>query len=360
MRHQCRAAISGLGLLLISGLTACGDKPQAAAVQAEQAIPVRVAKVLPAPDADDVTAYGIVRPGTEARLSFKIGGMIRTLNVDQGDRITRGQILAELDTSEIDSHASRAALAVEKARRDVDRMAPLAAKGFASTQRMDDSRTALDAALAEQRAIEFDRSLAHIIAPADGIVLARHADVREMAGVGAPIVTVSTGSGSYVLKAGLSDRDVARIKIGDAAIIRLDAFDGIELPGRVLRMAAESDPRSGTFETEIAFIEPDRPLTSGFMGEVSIRANIAGPYAGALAIPASAILEGHGAQASVFVVDPKTSKARRQRISVGKLDGSQIIVTKGLAPEDAVVTAGAAYLRDGVSVSVTAEVATTP
>lgn len=349
------------GLLLISGLAGCDEKPETAATtQSEQAIPVRAARVLPAPHADDVTAYGVVRPESEARLSFKVGGLIKTINVDQGDSFTKGQILAELDTREIDAHVSRAALAVEKAKRDVDRMAPLAARGFASTQRMDDARTALHAARAEQRAIEFDRSLSHITASADGVVLIRHADAREMIGIGAPVITVSNGGGGYMLKAGLSDRDIARIKIGDAATIRLDAFDGEPLQGRVQRVAAASDPRSGTFETEIAIIASGRPLTSGFLGEVRIQASLAGSNANIVSIPASAILEGHGAQASVFVIDPKTGQAQHRRITIGALEQDHILVKKGLVAAEIVVTEGAAYLRDGVTVSITEDVAATP
>ena len=143
MKRIQRVFFPGLVLLALLGLSACGDQPEAKApVQAEKSIPVRAAKVQPAPDADKVHAYGAIRPASEARLSFKIGGMISTITVDQGDRITKGQILAALDMREIDSHTRRAALAVQKAKRDVDRMAPLAAKGFASTQRMEDVRTA--------------------------------------------------------------------------------------------------------------------------------------------------------------------------------------------------------------------------
>ncbi len=360
MPRRASISIALIGLFITAGLGGCDNKPETTTSQAEQAIPVRVAMPQPAPDADAVSAYGIVRPGSEAELSFKISGLIQAIHVDNGDEVRQGQVLAELDMRGIDSQAAGAALAVQKAKRDVDRMAPLAAKGFASTQRMDDARTALDTTRAEQRAIEFDRSLARITAPADGTVLKRHADSREIIAVGAPVLTVSNGDGSYVLKAGLGDRDIARVKIGDAATIRLDAFDGVELQGRVSRVAAASDPRSGAFETEISFVETNRPLISGFMGEVRIHASVAGTNANALAIPASAILEGHGAQASVFMIDSQTGKAHRRRITVGKLDGDKIIVTGGLAADALVVTAGAAYLRDGVSVRIAEEIAAAP
>lgn len=346
-----------IGLLSAGAIVAWPFHKPEQAVEIDNRVPVRIASARPAPDADLVAAYGIVRPDREAKLAFKIGGMIRAITVDEGDRVTKGQVLAELDTREIDSQAAQAALAVEKASRDVARLAPLAEKGFASTQRMEDARTALDAARAGQRAVEFDRSLSHIIAPADGVVLMRHAQSREMVAPGAPIVTVSSGSDGFVLKSGLSDRDVARVKIGDAATIRLDAFDRTAMKGQITRIAAESDPRSGTFEVEIRFIDPVHPLISGFMGQAHIQASIAGPNANAVSIPVSAILEGYGAQASVFLVNAQTGAVERRRLSVGKLSGDQIIVTGGLPEDSVIVTDGAPYLRDGAEVRITEDIA---
>lgn len=349
-----------IGLLLTTSLGGCDNKTAAAQTQQERSVPVRVSTPTPAPDADAVRAYGVVRPENQAALSFKIGGMIQAIHVDDGDQVRQGQVLAELDMREIDSHTARAELAVQKAKRDMDRIAPLAGKGFASAKSMDDARTALDAARAEQRAIEFDRSLARITASADGVVLARHADAREMIGQGAPVVTVSAGANAYMLKAGLGDKDVARVKTGDAAILTLDAFPGEKLHGRLSRIAAASDPRSGAFEVEIALDAAGKNLISGFMGEARITASIAGANTNALTIPASAIIEGHGSGAMIFVIDPKTGIAQQKRISIGKLDGENIIVTGGLEPSVKVVTAGANYLSDGTKVRIVEDIAAAP
>jgi membrane fusion protein, multidrug efflux system len=336
-----------------------GKKPEAVA-EADDRVPVEAVFAQPAPDADIISVYGIVRPDREAKLAFKIGGMIRSVTVDAGERVEKGQVLAELDASEIDSRASRAALAVEKARRDVARLKPLGEKGYASAQSVADARTALEAARADQRAVEFDRSLARITAPADGVVLARHAEARELVAPGAPVMTVSAGSDSFVLKTGLSDRDMARVKTGDPATIRLDAFEGMEMQGEVSRLAAESDPRSGTFEAEIRFIEPAHPLVSGFIGQVQIRPAISGANASAVTIPASALLEGHGSQASVFLVDKQTHLVERRRLTVGRIRGENILVTEGLTPDSVIVTAGAAYLHEGARVRITGDLAALP
>jgi RND family efflux transporter MFP subunit len=345
-------AIRPAGLLagaLALMLAACGQQDGKAA-EAEPAVPVIVAPARAAPDADDVVAYGMVRSDKEAALSFKIGGLIKTLKVDTGDRVKKGQVLAELDQREIDAQARRAATTVEKSRRDLDRIEPLLAKGFVSRQRVQDARSALDLAIADRQSVEFNRSLATITAPSDGVVLSRHADINEIVAAGTPVLTVSQGSSIYILKAGLSDRDVARLDVGDRARIALDAFPDQSLDGTVRRVSATSDASTGTFEIEIALGSVPPGTESGFMGEARIASRALNTKT--VAIPASAILEGHGSTATVYTLDPATSTAHRTRIAIARIDGDEVLVSGGLDVGTQVVSAGAPYLREGAKVKI--------
>ena len=337
-------------------LSACDDATPGKTADETPPVPVLVAMARPAPDSNDVVAYGIVRSDKEASLSFKIGGLIKTLKADTGDRVTRGELLAELDQREIDAETRRATTAVEKARRDLARIEPLLEKGYVSRQKVQDAKSALDLAIADRQTVDFNRSLARIVAPSDGVVLSRHADMNEIISAGAPVLTVSQGSQTYILKAGLSDRDVARLKIGDPAKIELDAFPHRPVEGTVRRIAATNDPRTGTFEVEIALASVPGGVESGFMGEARIAPKSGGNPAN-LAIPASAILEGHGSTATVYALDPARSTVRMTRISVGPVKGDEVIVTGGLSAGMEVVSAGAAYLRDGASVKVVTDLA---
>lgn len=355
-----RIALGALVALgLVAALGACGKKEEKTATQTESGVPVLLATVRAAPESQDVVAYGQLRSDKEAALSFKIGGLVKTLKVDTGDRVTKGQLLAELDQREINAEASRAAYAVEKAKRDLARIEPLLAKGFVSQQKVQDAKSAYDMAVADRQRVEFDRSLASIVAPADGVVLTRHADINEIVAPGAPVLTVSQGTEGYILKAGLSDRDVARLAIGDHAQVTLDAFPQKAVSGAVRRLSAMSDARTGTFEVEIALENVPSGAESGFMGEARIAP---APKAGSdkietLAIPASAILEGHGSTATLYVYDPAKSTVRLARISVGAISGDEVVVTDGLTPGAQVVSAGAPYLRDGVKVKVVTDLA---
>lgn len=336
------------------GLVACGESEAPKEAEAP-ATPVQVAAAREAAESADVTAYGMVRSDKEGALSFKIGGLLKVLNVDTGDRIKKGQVLAELDQREIDAEAARAAAAAEKARRDLARIEPLLDKGFISKQKVQDAKSALDIALADRRRVEFDRSLAVITAPSDGVVLARHADVNEIVAPGGAVLTVSQGSASYILKAGLSDRDVARLKVGDAAQVKLDAFPDELVPGTVRRIGAMSDTRTGTFEIEVALTGVPQGVESGFMGQARIRPQ--GATKPRLAIPASAILEGHGSTATVYVIDEATGTARLRRVGIAGIEGDDVLISDGLAPGAQVVSAGAPYLRDGAKVKIVTDLA---
>lgn len=344
------AAISAVVL----SLAACGEDPGEPEAEAA-AIPVQVAEARPAPEAAYVTAFGLVRPDLDAILSFKISGLVKSIAVDMGDRVKKGDVLAELDMREIGADVRRAAAAAAKAKRDVERLKPLFEKGFASNQAMQDAETAYDLAVAERQRVEFNRQLSTITAPADGVVLSRMAEPNEIVSAGAPILTVSQGGGGFILKSGLADRDVAQIRVGAKAHVTLDAFPDREIAGTVRRIAAASEARTGTFEVEIELDGTPEGTASGFIGEARIEPVADSKRARVLAIPATAILEGHGATANVYVIDEKSMTVRPTRIEILRVAGDSIIVRGGLSEGDRVVSAGAPYLRPGAKIRVVSD-----
>lgn len=345
-------ASTGSGMLALSLiLSACGPDSGSKTAAEQPSIPVEVTTVRTAPEAADVLAYGLVKPDREAVLSFKIAGLLKTLAVDTGDKVKKGQLLAELDQREIDAQAINARAAAEKARRDLARIEPLLPKGFVSVQRAEDARTALAQARAALTQVEFNRSLARITAPNDGTVLARHVEKNEIIPAGTPVLTVSQGTQGFILKAGLSDRDVARIALGSKARIILDAFPDRTITGEVRRIAGESNPQTGTFDVEITLNDVPQGVGSGFIASASIAPrDLSGPAY--VAIPASAILEGHGTTANVYVIDAASKTAQQTRITVARIEGDDVLVTQGLSAGMQVVSAGAPYLREGAKVTI--------
>lgn len=343
---------SGISAVFLSlGLAACGgstDAPEAAAEA--QAAPVRVASAGPADFLSQIRTVGRVEPDRSYVLAFKTGGVVSVLNVEEGDAVKKGQVLAELDPRDVDAQLRQAQEAADKASRELARIRKLHANGFASDAALQDADAQAKSTKATAQAARSNRGYASIVAPADGIVLKRNVEANGVVAAGAPVMTLSDMSESFVLAAGLADRDALRVALGDTAEVTFDAFPRQVFSASVAEIGADADPRTGTFQIKLRISEASAPLKSGLVGRASITPSAVSSVN--LAIPLDAILEGHGNQALVFVVDPDTGAAKRTRVSTGRVSGGLVAVTAGLAAGDQVVVDGAGYLSDGEKVSI--------
>jgi len=346
-------AVSLTAALLVAG---CGASETTAPAAPPQ--PVRVAEARPAPEANLIRAAGTLLFKRETPLAFKIGGVIERFEVDDGDTVTAGQVLATLKPAEIAAQEQEAEAAYDLAAAELRRAEELQRQGFASAARVDNARAAARRAEAGLKTVRFNRSFAELRAAADGLVLQRRAEAGQIVQAGAAVMLVGDAAAGFILRLPLPDSAVARLAMGDAATVRLPAL-GAEVPGKVTRISGKAAQGTGAFDVEIALAGLPEGARSGMIGEATVTP--ARPLlAAAVAIPAAAILEGNGAEASVFVVDGENA-ARRVPVRVGALAGADAYITDGLASGARVVTAGAPYLRDGQPVAIVADTAgTTP
>jgi RND family efflux transporter MFP subunit len=314
-----------------------------------KATPVRVATAGPAEFLNDIAAVGRVEPDRSFVLAFKAGGVVRAIAVDEGDAVKKGQVLAELDPKDVDAQLRQAQEAADKASRDLARVKKLHGSGFASEAALQDAQMLADQSKSAAAAARANRGYASIVAPNDGVVLKRHIEANGVVAAGAPVLTISDLSQSYVLSAGLADKDAVRVALGDAAVVSFDAFPGAAFKARVSEIGADADARTGTFQVKLKLDAAADTLRSGLLGRATIRP--AQRFGQALAIPVDAILEGHGHDAFVFVVDA-SGAAHRTRIQVGRLSGGLVAVTGGLTLGASVVVDGAGYLTDGEKVAI--------
>jgi len=330
-------------------LAACGGSVAAPElVVAAQAVPVRVATAAPAEFLNEIRTVGRVQPDRTFVLAFKTAGVVSVLNVHEGDAVTKGQVLAELDPRDVNAQLREAQEAADKAARELDRIRKLHARDYASNASLQDAQAQAKSTYATAQAARSNQGYASIVAPADGVVLQRSVEANGVVAAGAPVMTLSDMSESFVLSAGLADRDALRVALGDTAEVYFDAFPDQVFAATISEIGADADARTGTFQIKLKIDHHSVPLKSGLVGRAVITPSVAADVA--LAIPVDAILEGHGDQALVFVVDPATGAAKRTRISTGRLSGALVAVTAGLAAGDQIVVDGAGYLSDGEKV----------
>jgi len=313
------------------------------------ATPVGVTRAIEGPAFPTIEVHGVVANRDEMRLAFKVGGVIRRLPVDAGDSVRRGQVLAEIDLTEIDAQLAQATELDAKAARDLERGERLYADQVLSLEQLQDLRTQRRLAAAQLRAVQFNRAHAMITAPAAGVVLQRLAEEHELVAAGQPVLIVGSEARGYVVRAAVADRELPQIHLGEAVTVRLDAAPGRELAGTVSQRSRAADPATGLFPIEVQLAPTDLVLASGLVASLRLRPAQAG---GLLTrIPAGAIVEADGGRASVFVLDG--GHARRREVQIAFLDGGEVALRGGLSPGDTVITDGAPFLDDGERVAVT-------
>lgn len=307
---------------------------------------------------ESLEASGVLHRTRESGLSFPIAGALTRLNVDAGDTIRPGQVLALLDDTPFRARLAQAAADLDRARRDVDRYQALATKGFVAGKFMDDQRTVLIQAQGAYDTAAFDKRWTRLIAPAGGVVLARSAQAGEVVQPGQVIFTTADETSGLVLRVPIADRDLPKVRVGAGAEVRLASLPSQVLRGAVERIGQQVDPSSATVQVDVTV--PAAPgLRSGMVGQARIDGvRPLGARAATSRVPAEAILEAQGPRAVVYRLDPP-GVARRTAVTLQGFDGDDALVT-GLPPGTRLITAGAGFVSDGERVTAIARAPAAP
>lgn len=290
----------------------------------------------------DIVASGILTNKTELKLAFKTGGMINRMYVSEGQYVKKGQLLATLDMSEINAGVQQANLGLQKAARDLERVKKLYTDEVATKTNVDDATTAYNVAQETVQAASFNQQLSKIVAPQSGIILKKISEQGELITPFMPALILGTGGHAFDITVGLSDRDIVRVRKGNTASVRLDAYPDETFTATVNQLAQTVNPATGTYDVELSLIAPNKNLISGFMATVGIKPPAEKKV---LTIPVEALLEADEHSAFVFIADG--NKVSKRKIEIGGLIGQRVSVISGLKPEDFIVSEGAAFLSDG-------------
>ena len=359
MRHLTvqwkRALWVAAGALLLAGAVA-GFALRATPVEtqtaAEGVVPVRVA------------GPGTVEARIPVTLSARITATVAKLHADQGDAVKLGQVLATLDDRELDAKRAAASTAQETVARNVAAAKAAVAKAeaelelarvkfkrdqdllrsaYISQSAMDASAAALrsadanlDSAKAALAARESEvRGVAHearyaetvvshtrIAAPMDGIVVERLAEVGSTVVPGTPLFRLVDPATVWVAVR-IDESVVGRVSVGQSAEIRLRT--GETLPGKVARIARQSDSATRELEVNVAFESPPARFVIDQEAAVTV---LAGEERGVV-VPVSALVENHGKPGVLVLTD---GRAEFRPIETGAADSGRVIARKGVAP----------------------------
>jgi len=313
------------------------------------AVPVTVEQVKHERRIQPIRNSGRISQKSEIRLSFKTGGLIKQINVEEGDVVEAGQVLAALDLEEINARQLSAASNYRQAAEDLARFTTLYDESLVSLQVKQNAQSARDSAAAELQIANFNKKLSVIRAPHGGRILKRNVESGELIQAGQAVFLLASQKQGSVVRVGLIDQDIVKVTAGDPATISLDAYPGRMFSGLVSEVAHSTDSNAGTFEVEVLIDDQGFALRSGLIARVEIT-----PVTGDLQyyIPVESVFKAENGYARVFVLDESKNAVNEVRVQIVEFLRDEVAVQGSLKATDKVIRLGAPYLTDGSTVSV--------
>lgn len=347
-RHVPIAAVAAA--LAACALAACGREQEAAGAPVgrdrDRVEPVQVAVAELAATARAVAATGTVEPLQQVGVVSQLGGVLRSVTVEEGDRVREGAVLARIAVPELDAQLTSASAALEVARRAAERSAQLFRGGIITAPEHERDQAALVAAQAARDQLRTRLGFATVRAPIAGVVLERSVRTGDLASPQLRLFTIGDVS-TLVVRVPVSERDVTSLRGTDRVDVSLDALPGRTFVGAIRRIFPVADSATRLVPVEVALSGASTALVRpGFLARVTFRLE---PRTGVLMIPGTAVLENPRG-AVVYVV--RGGRASLRPVERGATYQGRVEIRAGLAAGDSVVTAGNTMLRDGAAVRV--------
>ena len=389
MRSYCLSAIFLLALLPLAG---CGPK---APVAADQPVPVLVRAPNRVRQPVSVGVSGTIEANVTAQSAFQIAGRVAKVLVEEGQAVSKGQVLAELDSTDYrnafdaaqgQADAARAvddkaqegprSQELEQARIDYEQWRDqytrmkflyenksLPANDFkkieagyqAAEQRYEMARQGTraedkEAATGQSRAAvaqlhEAEKRLGdtRLRAPISGFVGMRRIDVGDTVGAGIPVIAVLDLDPMKV-RVAIPESEIGKVREGERATVTIPSLAQEQFEGKVETVGVAADPASRTYSAKIAVPNPERLLRAGMVSEARIFSPV---MVNAITVPGNAIVHDPQGVAQVYVYSPERQRVYAKRVDVGGPIGDEVEILSGLTGDEQVVVAGQQNVGEG-------------
>ena len=379
-------------------LTSCSHETHAASEQ--PAVPIQVRTPADVERAESVSASGSVEGSETADVAFQVGGRVARVLVEEGQHVSKGQLLAEIEPTDyrnaFNAAAAQkaAALAVEQkavaglrnqeleqARIEYDRWADeykrmkflverkslppndfqkIEAAYNASKERYEmalegtrkeDIATAVaQAKAADAQASEESKRLndTRLLAPISGNISMRKVDPGQTVAAGTAVFSI-VELNPVKVRVGVPEAEIGKVHQGAAAEISVPSLDGRRFTGKVAIIGVAAEPASRTYTVKILVPNPGPVLLAGMVAE----ARIFGPAKiKSLSIPGEAVVPDPQGAPNVFVYSAERQRVYRRRVEVGQPVGNEVEIRSGLTGGEQVVVSGQQKVREGSLVEI--------
>ena len=316
---------------------------------------------------------GTVQPVQEAVVNARTSGYIRSYAVDIGDQVKAGQVLAVLDTPDVDQELHAAEAGATQANANIEqaktqlalaqtentRYQTLAGSGVVSQQDMEEHRASFDARGASLRAVEAAhqtaeanvqrlrdlKQFATVLAPFDGVVTVRNIEIGQLVTAGTT-QNMFRVANTKIVRVFVNVPQVfsTGVKVGDDAAVTLREYPNRTFSGKVSRTSRALDPATRTLTTEIRIANDDGALLPGMYAQIALAVNrVDAPL---MIAPASLVADAAGTRVAVVENDAIHWKL----VKIDSNMGDEVAILSGLDDKDRVVLAPSERLSEGMFV----------
>lgn len=338
--------------------------PVTGIAQQPEPMPVYVTEARVAPVVEDLPLTGTITSEHSAALSSRVSGLVNKVNVDAGDKVSRGDILVELDSTLAKLALNRAQAAVNEAKvaqkeairlsneaKDLARSKNIPETTVQSRMADVEIKTAAVARLEAEYKEQSEIVNRHtVIAPFQGVVSRKLTEAGEWVQTGTPVIDL-VATDQLRLDVQAPQEYFRLISEKTPVIVRVDTVPDKEFSAKVLTTVPVNDPRARTFLTRILINGADGIIFPGMSAQAIFNIQL---QQEALQLPRDAIVQYPDGRNTVWIVMDKDGQqiASEQQIQLGRNASGNVIIRKGLEPGSIVVLRGNETLQQGQVVKI--------
>jgi RND family efflux transporter MFP subunit len=338
----------GMSCSALIGLAGCRRPQPAAAVDGPRPAPIETVSATASTSA--LSFPGRVRSVQRAELAFAVGGTLKELPVQEGQRVEKGSILGQLDAASYERTLAGVQAEYDATKGEADRTEQLFRNKLVAFAEIDARRAALEISRSKLAAARAEVNDCTLRAPFSGTVSKRYVENFKRVEAKEPVLSLQDLDHLEIV-IHVPERIVRSEPMRRRAIAKIEGLSGGTFPVELKSYSTESDPLTQTYEVVLSFAKPDGVQVLPGMG-ATIQVGVGGdvPGKGSILVPIAAVVGASGGAPFVWAVDPASSRVAMRPVKVGELRGERVVISDGLAEGDRIVTAGVHSLRAGMQV----------
>lgn len=318
--------------------TACGKKEEDKKADAMDVLPLVEVETVHVAAVDQIHEYTAnVDAYKSNNISPATSNRIKTITVDVGDHVRRGQVLVTMDNSE----AARLKVNLDQIQREYNRATQLLKIGSGTQAQVDQLKAQLDASRTQYNNVIENTVLR---SPVSGVVTARNFDPGDVT-AGQPVLTIGQITPDVKIIINVTEADRAKFKVGMPVDVTFDAFPGESYAARVSRIYPAVDPQTRTFQAEVLIPNKGEKFFPGMFARVSVNH---GTQENVVVSDRAVVKQTGSGNRYVYVLHG--DKVSFNKVELGTRTDSGYEIISGVADGDTVVVAGQSRLADGIKV----------